>query len=79
MVPAAQTLPNVTQGERPALQELLDVPELVQEQRRVERCMGTEEYRAAESYRVEVTFPASKKQVVKEGVKPGQLLVVKEE
>ena len=31
------------------------------------------------SYRVEVTFPVSRKVVVCEGVKPGQVLVVKEE
>jgi hypothetical protein len=33
----------------------------------------------AASYRVEVTFPVTKKVVVREGVKPGQRLVVKEE
>src|SRR5205085_1656020 len=33
----------------------------------------------AESYRVEVRFPASKKSVVVKNVKPGQALVVREE
>jgi hypothetical protein len=31
------------------------------------------------TYRVEVTFPVTKKTVVQEGVKPGQRLLVKEE
>ncbi len=33
----------------------------------------------AETYRVEVVFPVGKKKVVKEGVKPGQVLLIKEE